>query len=422
VAKRGRPSRLGVMIVVGVILASFLLFNGIWWRWADGRLRVLRRRRRWRTILSLFMLLQMLCFLVTLLSRRYGVRPPLVPVWMLGAMYVWHLLVAPGTMGVLCVGTAGAWLWKAGRLLIERSGGRNGDCDDAREQGLNGRGVGDGPSRRQMLLGAAVAIPPMLNLGCVAVGVVQIATFRLRRLTVTLPNLPAALDGFTIMHISDVHNGAFTPARTLAAIADRTNALKPDLVVMTGDLIDYALGDLKAPLDMLRGIESRFGLFVCEGNHDLFMDRYEFESRVRAAGVPLLLNESRLIWVNGQAVQVMGLKYGIGRSHAPMIEQHMSHLLAVRHADAFPILLAHHPHAFDLAVEAGIPLTLSGHTHGGQLMLTKNTGAGPLLFGYWSGLYERNGCVLVVSNGVGNWFPLRINAPAEIGHVTLRRG
>ena len=93
----------------------------------------------------------------------------------------------------------------------------------------------------------------------------------------------------------------------------------------------------------------------------------------------------------------------------------------LRDPSAFPILMAHHPHAFNAAAEAGLPLTLSGHTHGGQLMLNEQLGFGPALFRYWSGLYRRGQSKLIVSNGVGNWFPLRVNAPAEIVHLTLRR-
>ncbi len=97
----------------------------------------------------------------------------------------------------------------------------------------------------------------------------------------------------------------------------------------------------------------------------------------------------------------------------------MLELLAQRQTDAFPILLAHHPHAFDYAKD--VPLTLAGHTHGGQLMVTKNFGFGPALYRYWSGLYRKKDRALVVSNGTGNWFPLRTRAPAEIIHLTLRR-
>ena len=96
-------------------------------------------------------------------------------------------------------------------------------------------------------------------------------------------------------------------------------------------------------------------------------------------------------------------------------------LLRQRQADAFPILLEHHPHAFDAAAESGIPLTLYGHTHGGQLMLNEQLGFGPAMFRYWSGFYRRGTSQLIVSNGVGNWFPVRMNAPAEIVHLTLKR-
>jgi hypothetical protein len=88
--------------------------------------------------------------------------------------------------------------------------------------------------------------------------------------------------------------------------------------------------------------------------------------------------------------------------------------------DAFPILLAHHPHAFDAAADAGLPLTLSGHTHGGQIMLNERIGAGRLRFRYVSGLYQKPNSSLLVCNGIGNWFPLRVNAPAELLHITLR--
>ena len=88
---------------------------------------------------------------------------------------------------------------------------------------------------------------------------------------------------------------------------------------------------------------------------------------------------------------------------------------------AFPILLAHHPHAFDVAAVHEIPLTFAGHTHGGQLMLSAKHGAGPVMFRYWSGLYQKLNASLIVSNGAGNWFPLRTHAPAEIIHLTLRR-
>jgi uncharacterized protein len=249
----------------------------------------------------------------------------------------------------------------------------------------------------------------------------QLNRFRIRRLEIELPALPTALDGLTIAHVSDLHVGRFTNGPILDEVVARTNALRADLVLVTGDLIDHALADLPAGLDMLRQLEPRGRLFMCEGNHDLFEGREAFEQRVRAAGVPLLLNESAELEIRGQRVQILGLRWGrFGAGRGGWIADQMEEVVRLRRAGAFAILLAHHPHAFDPAVDAGIPLTLSGHTHGGQLMLTSDIGAGPLLFKYWSGLYRNGGAALAVSNGVGSWFPLRINAPAEILHLTLR--
>jgi predicted MPP superfamily phosphohydrolase len=245
---------------------------------------------------------------------------------------------------------------------------------------------------------------------------------------IPLAGLPAALDGMTVAHVSDVHVGRFTHKKVLAAIAETTNSLRADLVLMTGDLIDFSLADLPDAIEMVRRIDPRSGLFTIEGNHDLFEGHALFEQRVQAAGIPLLLNDSATVNVRGFDVQLLGIRWGGGgsgpsRQRGANFEQHLSATLPLlrRDRNVFPILLAHHPHAFDAAADAGIPLTLAGHTHGGQLMLTERFGAGSIMFKYWSGLYRRKDSALVVSNGVGNWFPLRINAPAEIVHITLRR-
>src|SRR5437867_341138 len=200
------------------------------------------------------------------------------------------------------------------------------------------------------------------------------------------------------------------------------NETRADLVLLTGDLINDALADLDTGLELARALEARFGLAIIEGNHDLIENPAEFETRVKASGIPFLLDESTIISVRGVPVQLLGLSwtrvYCEGRDAA--IASAVNKLLQKREQDAFPILMAHHPHAFDAAAEAGLPLTLSGHTHGGQLMVNEQLGFGPALFRYWSGIYTRGQSKLIVSNGVGNWFPLRMNAPAEIVHLTLR--
>jgi uncharacterized protein len=99
----------------------------------------------------------------------------------------------------------------------------------------------------------------------------------------------------------------------------------------------------------------------------------------------------------------------------------VENVLKQRRSDTFAILLAHHPHAFDPAADAGVPLTVGGHTHGGQFQLIEDVDFGQLMYKYWSGLYRKGDSFTSISNGIGNWFPLRINVPCEIIHLTLRR-
>jgi predicted MPP superfamily phosphohydrolase len=248
----------------------------------------------------------------------------------------------------------------------------------------------------------------------------QLREFRIRPIDLALPSLPPELNGLRIALVSDLHVGTFTSGQTLKRIVEDTTRLDADLVLLPGDLINNALADLSDALDAVSNMESRYGSYLCVGNHDLIEDGAEFVRRVRARA-PLLVSESRILSIRGQQIQLLGLPWsrddaGIVTSVRQLARQIAPH--------AFPILLAHHPHAFDAAAAVGIPLTVSGHTHGGQLMLSDAVGFGPLMFRYWSGLYckpAENGASLVVSNGVGNWFPLRIGAPAEIIHLTLLR-
>ena len=191
-----------------------------------------------------------------------------------------------------------------------------------------------------------------------------------------------------------------------------------DAVVSLDNALDVCIQQLHNP----GGVQQRYGVYLIEGNHDLIENGPEFERRVKNSGIPFLLDESIVIKIRGAPLQLLGLSWTRARENRDAaIATAVSHLLNQRQPESFPILLAHHPHAFDAAAAASVPLTLAGHTHGGQLMLNDEYGFGPALFRYWSGLYSKGASKLVVSNGVGNWFPLRVRAPAELLHLTLLR-
>ncbi len=397
-----------------LIVISILLFDAVFWWWADRRLRVLRWGIGWRLALAAFMAVQLGQFAWMFASRWTGIHLVLPPSF-LALLYVWHLMVLPIFIVLLTAGgIAGGVAGLARRILR------------ARRTALQPIPVPvpasrQGPTRRQVLLAGVAAVPPLFTGGTVAMAMGRLDHFRVRPIELALPDLPPALDGLRIAHIADVHTGRFTSPLLLESIVERTNELDVDLVLMTGDLIDYSLVELPRALDMVRQLRAGGGLFMCEGNHDLFDNRLEFERQVLDSGVPLLLDDQRTLSIRGQAVQVLGIRWGgLGDRHDAQIPLHVRKTLELRDPDAFQILLAHHPHAFDLAADAGVPLTLAGHTHGGQVMLTPDLGPGPLLYKYWSGPYRRGNSALVVSNGVGNWFPVRVNAPAEIIHITLR--
>jgi uncharacterized protein len=379
-----------------ILLIVFFAGDALWWLSAHRRLK----GRPARVAAGAFALVQGAGLAVVLGSRWMGVAlDAAMPRPVLSLIFIWHLLViVPWMLWVVAVTLARGISAMARRM----AGARKAE-------------VVGGLTRREFFASASVFGPAILATGSTVVSEPQLERFGVRRLIVPIPTLPPALDGLTIVHVSDVHVGRFTRDAILGRIADATNDLAADLVLFTGDLINFSMRDLPAGIALLKAMRSAHGTFLCEGNHDLFEDAAGFRNSMRDAGLALLVQEGATLTIRGTRVQVLGLPWLRGdANNAAGIRQ----LADGVQPGAFPILLAHHPHAFDSAGD--IPLMVAGHTHGGQLMLNAKTGFGPWLFRYWSGLYERGGSRLVVSNGVGNWFPLRVNAPAEIAHLTLR--
>ena len=395
------------MSFIFTIIGLMFALDIIWWC-----VLVRATKRKWvRTFVTIFMIAQMVG-LIWLISGRFFQTgwDRWLPKFATAAIFIWHF-IGIGLLSLLGIGLIPIVLVQQ---MVRISRRRR----QPEEQ------LSDHQYTRREFLGFAAAItPPLLTLSLTGIALSQLNQFRVRRLVVPIRELPRDLDGITIAQVSDMHVGRFTSGRVLRDMVRAVNELRADLVLLTGDLINDALTSLDEGIDLVRAIDPRLGLYLIEGNHDLIENASEFERRVKESGIPFLLDESAIVSVRGAPVQLLGLSWT--RHHAPNHDAEISRsvraLLQQRRPDAFPILLAHHPHAFDAAVEAQMPLTLSGHTHGGQLMLNEQLGFGPAIFRYWSGLYTRGQSKLIVSYGVGNWFPVRANAPAELIHITLRR-
>lgn len=406
------------------MLLGWILLDLIWWRVADRRVRPWRHARAWRAGIAGFILLQAafvaILFVGTLFEHVPDVRPIYWPV----CAYIWHLFLLPASILTYLI-TRGLGLLKKKTPPFEPKSPSQSRL-----------------TRREALAAMGVALPPLITAGIGVPGTLGLGQFRVREVTLKLPNLPIDLDGLTIAQVTDLHIGRFLPEGTPERIAEATNAMKADLVVFTGDLLDATCEKQSPGMDFLKLLDPRGGMVMIEGNHDVMHGAFWFEKEYKNAGWPLLLDESKVFKLPGRVtpVQMLGITWGelklgseIGQwgkagklMHRHPTDEAMAasirQVASQRIDGAFPILLAHHPHALDPAAEAGLPLVLSGHTHGGQIMLTKNIGAGPLRFKYWAGEYQKGASKLFVNNGVGNWFPLRVNAPSEIVKLVLRRG
>jgi predicted MPP superfamily phosphohydrolase len=424
------------MAVFLLIVSAFPLASIIWWLWADARLRGLdlapRARRFLRLGLAMFVGLHVLGF-VWLFGGRLGGLGVSAPRELLLTTYVWHIVVLPITVVLTILLLLGERVVRvvAPKQRTNSSGAALGisrspttSASPALAAEKPPAVLGPALSRRQLLSGAALGAPVFLQGAGVAKASLELNEFRVRDITIKLPDLPRALEGFTIAHVSDTHVGRFTNGRKLDKIADAVNEMKADLVAVTGDLIDYNLADLPAAARMLGRFESRLGTFICEGNHDLFQGREGFEQGLRDAGLRLLQNHVADIPVGDQTVQLAGIIWAQRRN--AMFEEQVERVATLVKPGAFPIMLAHHPHAFDAAAAAGFRLTLAGHTHGGQVNIVEGWGPASASYKYLTGLYTQAGLnglptACVVSNGAGNWFPLRLAAPAEIIRVVLAR-
>jgi predicted MPP superfamily phosphohydrolase len=405
------------MFGLRLFMYLFVVLDLSWWLWADLRLRRLPRARFWRLLLAPFILVQ-IGGVILRLSFTTAVRGSagFLPPWLLAAQYLWHLLVLPAAFlwillfRIVRLGGIGIWGIATGKpLAVWRKTPTAGPAPVP----------APGLTRRELLGAAAVAAPPLMIGAITPVALRQFGHFRIRRVRLPVAGLPANLDGIRIAHVSDIHVGRFLPPSMLPKIVEATNQLHADLILLTGDLIDFSQDDLPPAIEAVKRMDPHNALAMCIGNHDLIEDGRAFSRRVTASGIPLLADSAMTVRVRNEEVQLLGLPW-MGGDMAAM-QSSVSRLTRMRRPGAFPIVMSHHPHAFDPAVDANFPLMLSGHTHGGQLMLTDQIGAGPAFFRYWSGLYRKRSSALFVSNGVGNWFPLRINAPAEIVEITLVR-
>lgn len=274
--------------------------------------------------------------------------------------------------------------------------------------------------------GARVAALSVLGIGTLIVlyGMFEAllpGRVRLRRLTLELPRLRGGADGesgFRIVQLSDLHIGPTLRERWLRAIVARVNALEPDLIVLTGDIVDGQVAHVARFAAGFAELRAEHGVYFCTGNHDVYSGIEAWSEELARLGLHPLRNE-RVAIGEPPLFDLAGVDDFAARHRSEGGGPDFERALGGRDESRAVVLLAHQPPAISAAVAHGVDLQLSGHTHGGQLwpfhVFTR------LQTAYRAGLYRVADSWLYVSRGTGFWGPpLRVFAPAEITELTLR--
>lgn len=240
--------------------------------------------------------------------------------------------------------------------------------------------------------------------------------------------IPGAFDGLRIAQISDLHNAEF--GKDHAKLIHKLSECEPDIIVITGDLVDAEHTDLDAALDFARGAVEIADTYYVTGNHEACLPQYgELQTALERIGVIVLEDVSMQLEYHGERVMLIGLsdpdfaRKGDLLGEAPaMAEAKLRELIGEE--DSYTILLSHRPELFETYVSCGVDLVFSGHAHGGQFrlpfvggLIAPNQGLFPK---YDSGLYADGGTSMVVSRGIGNSIiPFRFNNRPEIVLLVL---
>ena len=205
------------------------------------------------------------------------------------------------------------------------------------------------------ILGAAGALT--------LVGLVQARCPRVRRVAVPVEDLPPELEGYRIVQWSDVHVGPTIRRAFVESLVERTNALRPDAVVITGDLVDGYADDLREEVQPMRALRPRDGVFYVTGNHEYYWRAGEWIPLLQSLGLDFLKNEHRVIARGAARLVIAGVTDPVGRyTH----KQDPDRALAGAPEESVKVLLSHRPQTAEAASRLGVDLQLSGHTHGGQ--------------------------------------------------------
>jgi predicted MPP superfamily phosphohydrolase len=272
------------------------------------------------------------------------------------------------------------------------------------------------PERRRLL---ARALAMLITGGAALIGIaggVNVARgFAIKRVRVPLARLPKGASGYRIVQLTDVHIGPTIGRTFLESVVREANALDPDMVVITGDLVDGSVEELADLVEPLRDLRSRDGVFFVTGNHEYYSGADAWIAHLRTMGVRVLRNERVAI---RDVFDLAGVDDHSAARMLPHHGQDVEGALRGRDASRPVVLLAHQPKAIADAQRLGVDLQISGHVHGGQLL--PFNWLARLDQPFVHGLHRAKDTWIYVSEGTGYWGPpMRVGTRAEVTNIEL---
>lgn len=265
----------------------------------------------------------------------------------------------------------------------------------------------------RLLAAAAGAVGLGTGVAALAGGLASIAVKRVR---VAIDRLPSSSRGFRIVQITDVHVGPTIGRGFVEELVSRINALEPDVIAITGDLVDGTVAHLAEHVAPLADLRAKHGVYFVTGNHEYYSGADAWIAHLRALGIRVLRNE-RVAIGGAEGFDLAGIDDHSSDAF-PGHGSDLARALHGRDTERACVLLAHQPKGIDLADRLGVDLQLSGHTHGGQIFPWNL--AVRLQQPFVAGLHKLQRAQIYVSRGTGYWGPpMRLGAPAEITEIEL---
>jgi predicted MPP superfamily phosphohydrolase len=269
--------------------------------------------------------------------------------------------------------------------------------------------------------GAVLLVGALFAVLCV-VGYFGSRKLEVRRFVAALPGLPPALEGLKLVQLSDLHVGPHTRRRHLDAVLRAVREAQPELIAVTGDLVDDYPGDVECYREAFGALTAPLGVYAIPGNHEIYTGWEKMRSHLDRLPLTLLVNRSAVVERNGGRFAVVGTGDPAGgdTEAGPDLDAAFAGVAP----GAFVLALAHNPALWPALAARGVPFTLSGHTHWGQLAIPRWNWclASPFLE-FAMGSHARGASLLYIHPGSNYWgLPFRLGTPSQVAIITLRRG